>query len=141
MLVDRIGSPAVALIGSTLMIGDLLTGILHTPPMVPVMFFFVTFMAEKGDVVTLSAAGTDGDNDGAVDLDTLLYLFDFRGNRLAVDDDTGGTAMDGVPLSSLIENFEIPNEGLYLVFATAYNFDEAGEEGWETEGVMDFSIR
>lgn len=44
MLVDRIGSPAVALIGSTLMIGDLITGILNTPPMVPVMFFFVTFM-------------------------------------------------------------------------------------------------
>lgn len=44
MLVDRIGSPAVALIGSTLMIGDLVTGILRTPPMVPVMFFFVTFM-------------------------------------------------------------------------------------------------
>jgi predicted MFS family arabinose efflux permease len=44
MLVDRIGSPAVALIGSTLMIGDLVTGILRTPPMIPVMFFFVTFM-------------------------------------------------------------------------------------------------
>lgn len=44
MLVDRIGSPAVALIGSTLMIGDLITGILNTPPIVPVMFFFVTFM-------------------------------------------------------------------------------------------------
>lgn len=44
MLVDRIGAPAVALIGSTLMIGDLITGILRVPPLVPVMFFFVTFM-------------------------------------------------------------------------------------------------
>ncbi|MDX1992878.1 MAG: hypothetical protein SF029_10830 [bacterium] len=99
--------------------------------------FFVTFMAEEGDSVTVSASGADENSDGVSDIDTLLYVFDFQGNRIAVDDDSGSD----LTYSSQIGGLEIPASGLYLVFVTSYNFDELPDEGIEpTEGMITFSI-
>lgn len=44
ILVDRIGPPSVAAIGAGIMIADLATGILRSPPLIPVLLFFVVFM-------------------------------------------------------------------------------------------------
>lgn len=93
---------------------------LEITPQIPVIF--VTFIAEAGDLVTVEAISEDAS------VDTLLYLFDFRGQRLIVDDDSG------LELDALIENYEIPLDGLYLAFVTAFDFDRAYEDGWNSSG-------
>lgn len=93
---------------------------LDITPQIPVIF--VTFIAQAGDRVTIEAISEDAS------VDTLLYLFDFRGQRLIVDDDSG------LELDALIEDFEIPLDGLYMAFVTAFDFDRAYEDGWNSSG-------
>lgn len=98
--------------------GDDLT--VSITPQNPVVF--IAFLAGAGDLVTIEAISADAS------VDTLLYLFDFRGQRLIVDDDSG------LELDALIEDFEIPLDGLYLAFVTAFDFDRAYESGWSSSG-------
>lgn len=86
--------------------------------------FYVTFTAEEGDVVTLRTEPV-----GDVTVDTALHLFDPEGNRVAVNDDG-----EGLGLYSEIAGYEIPVDGTYLVFATAYNFNDAVREDWSDAG-------
>lgn len=69
--------------------------------------FYYTFEAQAGDVVTVKITEAD--------FDTLLYLFGPTGERIGVNDDYEG-------LNAGIANIELPEDGLYLVFATALNY-------------------
>lgn len=91
--------------------------------------FYVTFAGEQGDLVSITTAD---DEDGPA-IDTLLYLFDTNGNRIAVNDDG-----EGIGLYSSIDNIELPEDGLYMVFATSWDFAESYEEEWSNAG--SFSI-
>jgi hypothetical protein len=88
---------------------------------------YVTFLADEGDVVSISAISND--------LDTLLYLFDREGNRIALNDDRAEDR------SSLIPDFELPEDGVYLVFVTAYDFDWSYLEDWLNFGDVRFAIQ
>lgn len=92
--------------------------------------FYLTFTADEGEVVTIS---TRDDEDGE-SVDTLLYLFDPEGNRVAVNDD------NGVDFFSAIEEFEIPQDGLYLIFATAWDYSQAYVGDWTSFGSFIISL-
>ncbi len=93
--------------------------------------FYITFPGEDGDILSIITAD---DNDGPA-IDTLLYLFDPNGNRIAVNDDG-----EGIGLYSSIENIELPEDGLYMIFATSWDFAEAYEEEWANEGTFSIVI-
>ncbi len=90
--------------------------------------FYITFVGEEGDVVTISAESSD--------LDTLLYLFDREGNRVVVNDDRASGN-----LSSAIEGYELPQDGTYLIFVTAYNFYDAYMEDVVNTGSVTFTLQ
>lgn len=81
----------------------------------PVFYFF--FDANEGDVITLEMESPD--------FDTLLYLFNAQGERIAVNDDA-----DSINLSK-IEALELSQDGPYVAFATVYGFpDLVDPEAW-----------
>ncbi|MEL6148169.1 MAG: PPC domain-containing protein [Chloroflexota bacterium] len=65
--------------------------------------FFYTFQGTAGQVVDIEMSSDE--------FDTLLYLFSPGGERIAINDDFDGT-------NSRIMNVELPETGLYLIFAT-----------------------
>lgn len=69
------------------------------------------FTASAGDVVTIRM-----DGDPATELDTLLLLTDAEGNVLIENDD----ANSDIRTVSIIENFEIPTDGEYVIIATRF---------------------
>lgn len=84
---------------------------------------------EAGDTVDI-VTGDAGD-----DLDTILYLFDPFGYRLAVNDDDDG-------LYAAINAYEADFTGTHLIIATVYNFQTAPDEDsdWEQNGTYELSI-
>lgn len=89
--------------------------------------FYITFEAEAGDVVTIGALSDD--------VDTLLYLFDAEGNRLAVNDDREpGT------LSAELREIELEDDGVYLVMVMPFDFYDAYLEDVVEFGAVEFSI-
>jgi hypothetical protein len=90
--------------------------------------YFVEFTGEEGQEITIDAPSDD--------LDTLMLLFDFGGNRIAADDDSGD-----VPLASHIETV-LPETGNYILLLTTYNYAAiaAGDEE-PSEGIINFSIQ
>ncbi|MEQ8674060.1 MAG: hypothetical protein RLP44_24535 [Aggregatilineales bacterium] len=90
--------------------------------------FYVMFPGEEGNVVTISAQSED--------VDTLLYLFDEEGNRVAVNDDR-----QSGNLASAIEDFELPEDGNYLVFVMAFNFYEAYQDDIVDTGRVNFAVQ
>lgn len=89
--------------------------------------FYLTFEASEGEVVTISALSDD--------IDTLLYLFNPSGQRIAINDDR-----EPGDFSALIDEFEIPDDGTYIVFVTAFNFYDGYQDNLVTTGAIDFSI-
>lgn len=90
----------------------------------PVYFF--TFDGNAGDIVDVVLSNAT--------FDTLLYLFDTNGQRIAVNDDAaaGNT-------TSEIRGVVLPAAGQYLVFATGYGYPGAATLGNYTGG--DFTIQ
>ncbi len=97
----------------------------------PVALF--RFDAESGQTVTLTTSAAAGEPD----VDTLLYLFDAEGRRLAVNDDAD---FESGNYYASIEDFEIPEDGTYLVMATSFDFDLAHLIGWDSGGSFVLSI-
>jgi hypothetical protein len=89
---------------------------------------FVTFLADEGDLVTITTTPAGSE------VDTMLYLFSTDGTAIGFDDD-GATA----PYSQLTD-VEIPVTGLQLVLATSYQFYSAPEGDWENTGEFNLSI-
>lgn len=78
----------------------------------PIQYY--TFSAEAGDVIDMSMSSDD--------FDTLLQIFGVDGGRVYVNDD------DDVSTNSAITGFEIPEDGVYLVFAADLYFNRAAED-------------
>ena len=92
--------------------------------------FYLTFVGAEGDTVTISTSH-DGNGD---EVDTLLYLFDPDGNRVAVNDDNGTTFF------STMEAVELPADGRYMIFATAFDFYQAYESAWAGSGTFNIGM-
>jgi len=82
------------------------------------VFYFV-FEGQAGQSVNISMNSDD--------FDTILHVFAPGGARIAVNDDFDGT-------HSAIENLILPENGLYLVFATDVFFYNVGDE----DTILDF---
>lgn len=85
----------------------------YSSPLEPVYYF--AFEGTAGEVVSLILT--------SLDIDTLVMLFDTNGNRVAINDDA---TIAGLPntTDSAIAEFELPRDGAYLAFATAFNVYE-----------------
>jgi len=77
---------------------------------------YYVLQGTAGQRVTITALGNDG-------FDTILHVFGPEGDRIAVndDDDTLGN------LSSAVRDLELPEDGLYLIWATNVFFYNAGK--------------
>jgi serine/threonine-protein kinase len=65
------------------------------------------FTGSGGDIVTIAMNETDG-------MDTYLTLYDSDVNELEHDDDSGDS------LNALIENYELPSDGIYVIVARGF---------------------
>lgn len=90
---------------------------------------YATFSARRGDTVTITTASN------SQDMDTILYLFDAEGNRLAVNDDG-----DNMGYFSQINRFSLPEDGVYLIVATSYGFDVAYQARGDWDGAGSFRL-
>jgi hypothetical protein len=75
------------------------------------------FLARAGDMITISMTRTAGD------LDPLLLLFTADSTQLAQDDDSGPGD------DAQIAAFVIPEDGIYYLIATRYEFQEGTTGG------------
>jgi len=76
-----------------------------------------TFAGTVGDVLTIRMQATSGE------LDTYLSLMNGEGGELANNDDAENAG------ESLIENFELPADGAYLIRATRYGYENGPSSG------------
>jgi serine protease Do len=90
---------------------------------------YATFTGRSGDVVTITTV-----NNGQ-DMDTILYLFDAEGNRVAVNDDG-----DNMGYFSQISRFSLPEDGFYFVIATSYGFNTVHEARGDWDGAGSFRL-
>jgi hypothetical protein len=90
----------------------------------------VVFEALGGEIVTISALPTEGQ------VDTLLYLFDVSGESLAFNDDGAANT-----LYSEIAEFESPDDGIYLIVATSYQFYNSLKGDWSNVGEFQITIQ
>jgi hypothetical protein len=98
---------------------------------IPVYFYY--FSAEEGDEMSISVESDD--------FDPILYVFAPHGLRIAANDDIDP---DGDELDSLVEEVELPEDGIYLVmvsniFAVYYGDDheDATYGDYEIELTLD----
>ncbi|XWX03864.1 PPC domain-containing protein [Aggregatilineales bacterium SYSU G02658] len=104
----------IGLLGSNLTFGVPFNGTITLQE--PVYYFF--FNGEAGDVIDLTLTSED--------FDTLIYLFSgSTGERIAVDDDGGEF------FNSALLDFELPETGRYIVFATQYGYESISPESDE----------
>ncbi len=89
--------------------------------------YFLQFSGTEGETITIDMQSED--------FDTLLYLFGPDGARIATNDDNEDST------NSRIENFQLPQDGTYLVFATSYDFTFAVEEEWTGGGEFVLSMQ
>lgn len=83
---------------------------------------YILLEANAGETISII---TEGEDFGA---DTLLYIFNDAGERIAVNDDVVETQSS----YARIENFAFPRDGRYLVMVTVYNYFQAMNADWET---------
>lgn len=85
----------------------------------PAFFFYLD--AQRGDVVTVTLESSD--------FDTVLYIFDGAGQRIAVNDDAGTLN------KSQVEALRLRQAEPYLVVVTVFGFQELVDpEQWNGEG-------
>lgn len=75
------------------------------------------FLADAGDIITISLTRTEGN------LDPLLLLFSADSVQLAQDDDAGPDN------DARIATFEVPDDGIYYIIATRYQFQDGTTAG------------
>lgn len=94
--------------------------------------FFINLFASEGDVISI----TTSDDGSDTPVDTLLYLFNNAGERIAINDD-----VDDNNLYAAIEDVIIESDELYLIFATGFQFEEANGNGdWAGSGTFLITI-
>ena len=75
---------------------------------------FYTYSGKAGDTITITNSSDE--------FDTVLHVFDPEGNRIAVNDDDP----DSSGTNSTIRDLTLPEDGLYMIFATDVFFYNAG---------------
>ncbi|MFN8371851.1 MAG: hypothetical protein U0694_03095 [Anaerolineae bacterium] len=98
----------------------------------PVAYIF--FPAEEGQEISLSTSEVS-DSDQAV-TDTLIYVFDAEGQRIAGNDDID---LDNGDYFSEV-SVEAPDSGTYIAFVTSYAFWAAAEDPDNYAGAGDIGI-
>jgi hypothetical protein len=78
--------------------------------------FFAWLTVRDSIIVDLGAPSSQAD--------TLMYVFDVEGQRIAVDDDGGP---DGI--SAFVPGLPLIEPGQYLIMVTSYGFHEVNERG------------
>jgi len=102
--------------------------LLEVTPDEPV--YYVNFLGNADEVVNVVT-----ENNGDDFVTTLVYVFDRSGERIAAasgdnDDD----------FYAVIEGLELPEDGIYFVFATARDFFQSTNESWSGDGEFVFVI-
>jgi hypothetical protein len=91
----------------------------------PVQYIF--FPATEGQEINVTTSESS-DSDTQL-TDTMVYVFDAEGARIAGSDDA-----DGLYAATSVE---APDDGIYIVFVTSYLFWTAGEMGEDYTGIGD----
>jgi hypothetical protein len=91
--------------------------------------WFFTFDGEEGDVVNISAESDD--------FDTVIFVFGPLGSRVAVHDDVD---LEGGDTNSFIEEFELPEDGTYLVMVGSPFMFYGGPDAADDEYFGEFDI-
>jgi hypothetical protein len=100
-------------------------GVMTVTTDAPVQYIF--FPATEGQEINVT---TSESSDSTEQLsDTMVYVFDAAGARIAGSDDA-----DGLYAATSVE---APDDGIYIVFVTSYLFWSAGELGDDYTGVGD----
>jgi len=85
----------------------------------PVGYF--TYAGKAGETISITTEPqTDSDGNG---IDTILHVFDPAGNRIAANDEDPSGSTFG---ASGIHDLTLPEDGLYMIFATDVFFYNAG---------------
>jgi hypothetical protein len=84
-----------------------------------------SFEGEEGDVVTITMVDTSRNGE----LDPYLILLDENGEVIAENDDAERGARLPDDLDSQIAEFELPEDGVYTIVATRYQFEDGAGEG------------
>jgi hypothetical protein len=88
--------------------------------------YFVDFIGEVGQVIDVKTT-TD------TVTDTILWLFAPNGIRIAINDDSNGTAAE-------LLGVELPEDGKYFMFATGYGFLNAADGSYSQDGNFGISV-
>lgn len=89
---------------------------------------FALFEGEDGDSVTITTADA-GDN-----IDTILYLFNPAGSRVAVND-------DGEGYYSQIDSYQLEEDGIYFILATVWGYEQSVDTPpWQNGGRFILSL-
>jgi len=107
-------------------------GTLTVSAELPVAYIF--FPAEEGQEISLSTSEVS-DSDQPV-TDTMIYVFDAEGQRIAGNDDID---YDGGDYFSEV-SVEAPDSGTYIAFVTSYGFWAAAEDPDAYPGAGDIGI-
>ncbi|NWF69905.1 MAG: hypothetical protein HXY40_12540 [Chloroflexi bacterium] len=118
--------PTFQLAGADVAVGQ--GGTLEVTQQEPIYYLFL--QAEEGQTVAITTSAAEAD---IVLDDTVLYVFDRTGNRIAVVDDVEGN------LYAALE-FEAAYSGAYLIWATSASYGLAPELGDDFSGIGAFNI-
>lgn len=88
----------------------------YSSPLEPVYYFI--FEGTSSDIIDVVV--TSGD------IDPVVFLFDSRGERVAVNDDAETMILPSTT-DAAIEGYDLPSTGLYFVFVTDISFYELPE--------------
>ena len=117
--------PALDLMATELAVGESIT--LEISPETPVAY--ATFVGEADQAVTIATQPTTDT------VDTMLYLFTDAGDGIAFNDDEAAIA----PYSA-ITDLELPQDGMYLILVTTYQFYAALGRDWDVAGEFGLSV-
>jgi len=89
------------------------------------VYVYYSFEGEEGDVVTITLVDTSRSGD----LDPYVGLVDESGEVIAENDDAERGARLPDSFDSQITEFELPDDGTYVIIATRYGFEDGTGEG------------
>ncbi|MFN8372428.1 MAG: pre-peptidase C-terminal domain-containing protein [Anaerolineae bacterium] len=89
------------------------------------VYVYYSFEGSEGDVVTITLVDTSRSGD----LDPYVGLVDENGDVIAENDDAERSARLPDSYDSQITEFELPDDGTYVIIATRYGFEDGTGEG------------
>ena len=89
-------------------------------------FDMYSFSGTAGQYITLLMDGSNSDSPDVLLNDPYLILYDASGNRLAYNDDIGGSPYN---TDALISNYRLTANGTYYIRATRWDFNNSNNGG------------